>query len=143
MSDPAAQERESVLMAAHDDLAALAQRLETRARTSGDKTHLGTAAGVRLAAFRLIELAEGAGGTGDGIPSLTRTAVRAFMSRVDNPSFLRTIEARALNGGWAGSRAAGAWDPKVSDAISKAAVAAVIDLFRAWAAEPDEPDVTG
>lgn len=44
-------------MAAHDDLAALAERLEAKARTSGDKTHLGTAAGVRLAAFRLIELA--------------------------------------------------------------------------------------
>ena len=60
------QEREAALMAAHDDLAALAQRLETKARASGDKTHLGTAAGVRLAAFRLIELAEGIGETGVG-----------------------------------------------------------------------------
>lgn len=47
----------TILIGAHDDLAATAQRLEDKARASNDKTHLGTAAGVRLAAFRLIELA--------------------------------------------------------------------------------------
>ena len=48
---------DEALMDAHTDLALLAESLETKGRTSGNKTHLGTAAGVRLAAFRLIELA--------------------------------------------------------------------------------------
>ena len=71
----------------------------------------------------------------DATPTPTALAAKAFLERVDNSSFLRTIETRALNGGWVGSREAGAWDPKVSDAISRAAVRAVMNLFRAWAAE--------
>jgi hypothetical protein len=46
------------LMAARDDLALTADRLRTKARDSGDRTHLGTAAGVSLACFRLVELAD-------------------------------------------------------------------------------------
>jgi hypothetical protein len=48
------------LMDAHHDLAALAKRLEA----TGNKVQIGTAAGVRLAAFRLIELADRAGREG-------------------------------------------------------------------------------
>jgi hypothetical protein len=46
------------LMAAHDDLAAKAQRIGEQAQAGDDKTHLGTAAGLWLAAFRVIELAD-------------------------------------------------------------------------------------
>lgn len=70
-----------------------------------------------------------------GGPTPTAVAAKAFMGRIDNSTYRQTIETRALNGGWVGSREAGAWDPKVSDAISRAAVRAVMDLFRAWAAE--------
>lgn len=70
-------------------------------------------------------------------PTLTAVAARAFMDRIDNPVYLRLIETRAVNGGWAGARGAGCWDTHVSDAISKAAIDYVLDLFRLWAAEGD------
>ncbi|MEO3929256.1 hypothetical protein ABGB07_36205 [Micromonosporaceae bacterium B7E4] len=46
------------LMAARDDLHGVADRLRVKAKDSGDKTHVGTAAGVDLACFRLVELAD-------------------------------------------------------------------------------------
>jgi hypothetical protein len=78
-------------------------------------------------------------GTGGEWPTPTALAAKAFMARIGGPSYQQTIRSRALNGGWAGSREAGCWDGKVSDAIAGAAVGAVMDLFRAWAAECDEP----
>lgn len=51
----------AALMSARDAIAKVAERLEETAKRTGDKTHLGTAAGVRLACLRLIELADKAG----------------------------------------------------------------------------------
>ena len=50
----------------------------------------------------------------------------------------QAVENRAVLGGWVGAREAGLWDTHVSDAVAKAAVAAVMDLFRDWAAECGE-----
>ena len=79
--------------------------------------------------------------TGAMDPSLTPTALaaKAFMERIGNPTYQQIIETRAILGGWVGSRGAGCFDTHLSDAITKAAIAAVMDLFRAWAAECDEP----
>ena len=70
----------------------------------------------------------------------TARAAKAFMTRIDNPTHQQTIEARAILGGWAGSRGAGCFDTHLSDAITKAALAAVMDLFRGWATECDEAE---
>lgn len=51
----------AALMSARDTIAKVAERLEETAKRTGDKAHLGTAAGVRLACLRLIELADKAG----------------------------------------------------------------------------------
>lgn len=75
---------------------------------------------------------------GSAHPSPTALAAKAFMERIDNTTYRRIIENRALNGGWVGSRAAAAWDTHVSDSIAKAALDAVLDLFRMWAAECGE-----
>jgi hypothetical protein len=80
-------------------------------------------------------MTETAAGTG---PTPTALAAKGFMERIDNPVHLQTIESRALNGGWVGSREAGCWDTRVCDSIAKAAIGAVMDLFRQWAAECDE-----
>ena len=73
-----------------------------------------------------------------GTPTPTALAAKAFMARIDNETYQRIIETRAVLGGWAGSRGAGCYDTHLSDAITKAALGAVMDLFRAWAAEVDE-----
>lgn len=50
------------LMAARDDLNGVAKRLRAKAVETGDKEHFGLqAAGVQLACFRLVELADKAG----------------------------------------------------------------------------------
>ncbi|MEO3922686.1 hypothetical protein ABGB07_02205 [Micromonosporaceae bacterium B7E4] len=49
---------EDALMAARDDLVGVADRLRAKARETGDKAHVGMAAGVDLACFRLVELAD-------------------------------------------------------------------------------------
>jgi hypothetical protein len=54
------------LMAARDDLVRTADRLRAKARETGDKTHFGTAAGVSLACFRLVELADRAARPAEG-----------------------------------------------------------------------------
>lgn len=46
------------LAAARDELAKVAERLEAKGREPGGKLHLGTAAGVRLACFRLTEMSD-------------------------------------------------------------------------------------
>ena len=74
-------------------------------------------------------------GSMDPSPTPTALAARAFIERIDNPAYQRIIENRAILGGWAGSRGAGCYDTHLSDAITKGALAAVMDLFRAWAAE--------
>ena len=73
-------------------------------------------------------------------PTLTALATKALMARIDNPTYQQIIETRAILGGWVGSRGAGCFDTHLSDAITKAALAAVMDLFRAWAAECDEAE---
>jgi hypothetical protein len=70
-------------------------------------------------------------------PTATAITARAFMKCVDTPVYLRVIETRAVNGGWAGARGAGLWDTRQSDAVAEAAVDYVLDLFRMWAAECD------
>ena len=75
----------------------------------------------------------------DPAPTPTALAAKAFMERIGNPTYQQIIETRAILGGWVGSRDAGCWDTHLSDAITKAALAAVMDLFRAWGAECDEP----
>jgi hypothetical protein len=72
---------------------------------------------------------------GPSAPTPTALAARDFLKRVDNPAYRRIIETRAVLGGWAGARGAGCWDAHLSDAIAKAAVNAVLELFRKWAAE--------
>ena len=57
------------------------------------------------------------------------------MKCIDTPVYLGAIETRAVNGGWVGARGAGLLDTRQSDAVAKAAVDYVLDLFRIWAAE--------
>jgi len=71
-------------------------------------------------------------------PTPTALAAKAFMKRIDSDGYRRAVENRAVLGGWVGAREAGLWDTHVSDAVAKAAVAAVMDLFRDWAAECGE-----
>jgi hypothetical protein len=71
-------------------------------------------------------------------PTKTALAAKAFLERIDNPTHLGVLETRAVNGGWVGAREAGFWQPRTSDAIAKAAWAAVLALLRHWAAECDE-----
>ena len=73
-------------------------------------------------------------------PTPTALAAKAFMERIGGGTCQRIIRNRAVMGGWVGARGAGMWDTKVSDAISEAALGAVKDLFRAWAAECDEEE---
>ncbi len=56
----------AALMVARDDLNKVAERLKTKAAETSDKSHLGTAAGVHLACFRLIELADQHPAGGEG-----------------------------------------------------------------------------
>jgi hypothetical protein len=70
-------------------------------------------------------------------PTPTAMAAKAFMERIDNLTYLGIIGTRAKNGGWVGARAAGLRDARASDAVALAAVEAVLDLFRDWAAETD------
>jgi len=70
-------------------------------------------------------------------PTPTALAAKAFMERIDNKTYLRIIRTKAHLGGWVGSRAAGCWDTKLCDAIAEAAVDAVLERFREWAAEAD------
>jgi len=71
-------------------------------------------------------------------PTPTALAAKAFMERVDSDTYRQVIETRAVNGGWVGARDAGLRDTHLSDAVAIAAVTAVMDLFRGWAAECDE-----
>lgn len=48
----------AALMASRENLNKVAERLKAKAKETGDKSHLGTAAGVHLSCFRLIELAD-------------------------------------------------------------------------------------
>ena len=73
-----------------------------------------------------------------GAPTLTATAVKDLLACIDNPTYRRIIETRAVLGGWVGARGAGLWDTRQSDAVAIAAIEAVWELFRAWAAECDE-----
>lgn len=77
-------------------------------------------------------------------PTPLALAAKAFVEGIGHPVTLRTLRTRAQNGGWVGSRAAGCWNAKASDAISIAAFDAVIELLRQWASEVDEdaPDDT-
>jgi hypothetical protein len=61
-----AQAAASALMSARDELRGVADRLREKARTTGDKTHVGTAAGVHLACLRLVELADKIAAEGPG-----------------------------------------------------------------------------
>ena len=70
-------------------------------------------------------------------PTPTALAAKAFMARIDRKTYLRSIRTTAHLGGWVGSRAAGCWDVKLCDAIAEAAVDAVLERFREWAAEAD------
>jgi hypothetical protein len=83
-----------------------------------------------------------AGGLEDGPrrsePTLTAVAVNALLERIDNPTYRRIIETRAVNGGWGGARGAGLRNTRQSDAVAIAAIEAVWDLFRLWAAECDD-----
>lgn len=76
-------------------------------------------------------------------PTPTALAAKAFMERVGGPVYARTIETRAVLGGWSGARSAGCFDVKLSDAIATAAVSAVMDLFRSWAAEANQEPQAG
>jgi hypothetical protein len=71
-------------------------------------------------------------------PNPIQFAAKAFLDGIDYPSTMRIIGTRANLGGWVGARSAGCWDVKVCDAIVKAALDAVWELIRSWAAE-DEP----
>lgn len=54
------------LTSTHDRIRAIAERLEAKGRAAGgDKLHLGTAAGVRLALVKLVEIADGLERGGD------------------------------------------------------------------------------
>lgn len=70
-----------------------------------------------------------------GRPGPTALAAKAFMARIDNESFLDGIRTKGRLGGWVGSRGAGCWDGRLSDAIADAAVDAVLERFREWAAQ--------
>lgn len=61
------------------------------------------------------------------------------MERISGDTYQQAIENAAILGGWVGSRQAGSRDVALSDAIAKAALDRVMDLFRDWAAECDEP----
>lgn len=74
----------------------------------------------------------------DSAPTPAALAAKAFMERIDNETYQRIIKTRAHLGGWVGAREAGLWDVKTCDAITDAALGAVMDLFRSWAAECDE-----
>lgn len=68
-------------------------------------------------------------------PTPTAAAAKAFMERVDNPTFREVLENSAMVGGWVGAREAGFRDTRVADSVAKAALNAVLDLIREWAAE--------
>ena len=71
-------------------------------------------------------------------PTPTALAARALLERIDNRSYMQALENRAVLGGWVGSREYGSYDTRLSDAIAKAALGAVLDLLRTWAAECGE-----
>jgi hypothetical protein len=73
-------------------------------------------------------------------PTPAAIAAKAFMERISGDAYQSAIETRAVMGGWVAAREAGVFDVKLNDAIAKAALAAVMDLFRSWAAEADEAD---
>jgi len=73
----------------------------------------------------------------DERPTKTALAAKAFLERIDNSTHRGVLENRAVLAGWVGSREAGCWDAKVSDAIAKAAWGGVLGLLRVWAAECD------
>jgi hypothetical protein len=78
-------------------------------------------------------------------PTRTALAAKAFMDRIGSDAHQQAIENAAILGGWVGSREAGSRDVALSDAIAKAALDRVMDLFRTWAAECDDQadSVTG
>jgi hypothetical protein len=81
----------------------------------------------------------GAAGEPPGHPAtVLALAARDFVRAIDHPVTLNSLETTAILGGWVGAREAGCWDVRVCDSISKAALAAVIELLRKWAAECDE-----
>ena len=71
-------------------------------------------------------------------PTPTALAAKALMERIDNTAYRQVIQNRAVLGGWAGARGSGLWDTRISDAVAIAAVDAVMDLMRGWAAECGE-----
>ncbi len=68
-------------------------------------------------------------------PTPTALAARAFLERIDGSAYRRIIENHAVVGGWVGARDADLWDARTTDSVAKAALSAVLDLFRTWAAE--------
>jgi hypothetical protein len=76
-------------------------------------------------------------------PTDAALAAKALMAAIDNPTFLGVIETRAVLAGWVGSRDAGLWDTRTSDAVAIAAVNGVLDLLRQWAREVPADDAPG
>jgi hypothetical protein len=70
-------------------------------------------------------------------PTRAARAAREFMDSTSGQGYQQAIENAAILGGWVGSRQAGSRNVALSDAIAKAALDRVMDLFRKWAAECD------
>jgi hypothetical protein len=71
-------------------------------------------------------------------PTDTALAAKALLARIDNSTYRRIMETRAVLWGWQGARGAGLWDTHVSDAVAIRALDGIWDLLRNWAAEADE-----
>jgi len=101
----------AALLAAREDLHGVAVRLRAKADETGDKTHLGTAAGVALACFRLAELSDRAGSSPDTTPEPLKvkviTAWPPFSVEAENYTF--TDEQRTALAGHEDHQTAGAW----------------------------------
>jgi len=68
-------------------------------------------------------------------PTPAALAAKEFLARVDNETYRRVIENRAILGGWVSALSAGIRDVTVSDAVVTGALDALWELLRGWAAE--------
>lgn len=71
----------------------------------------------------------------------TAQAARDLLACIDNPTYHRVLEVRAILGGWVGARNMGCYDSQLSDSIATEALSAVLGLFRSWAAECQDDGV--